>query len=501
MGLFVRKVRTASGAIAVQIVQKQRGVRTIVEHVGSAHTDEDLALLVEVARTKIQAGQLAFDLDALTDAPVTSAPTVVGCRARVLWEVLEGAYRELGFDQVGNQAFAQLVLGRVIEPTSKVDTIRVLSEHGLASPSLRTIWRTMKRSIAEDWRSQLARAAFAHATRGGPLTVVLYDVTTLYFEAEHEDALRKVGMSKERRVDPQILVGLLVDQGGFPLEVHAFEGNKGETLTLLPVLNQFRERHAATDVVVVAEAGMLSASNLNALEDAGFGFIVASRTSSAPYDLAEHFDTVGNLFDDGQVLETTRRMGTGPSARVRRVVWQYSRKREKRDNITLNKQIERAEQIADGRRAAKKDRFVKLGDKPSVDWARVEKARQYLGLKGYVTNLPALTVTGAEIVAAYHDLFQVEASFRMAKTDLRARPMFHHEKDSIDAHLTIVFAALAIARHLQHRTGVSIKRVIRALRPLRDVVINVQGHHVTATTPPDGEAAEILSRLRPPAGH
>ena len=76
MGLFVRKVRTASGAIAVQIVQKQRGVRTIVEHVGSAHTDEDLALLVEVARTKIQAGQLAFDLDALTDAPVTSAPTL-----------------------------------------------------------------------------------------------------------------------------------------------------------------------------------------------------------------------------------------------------------------------------------------------------------------------------------------------------------------------------------------------------------------------------------------
>ena len=213
------------------------------------------------------------------------------------------------------------MLARIIEPTSKADTIRVLAEIGVKSPSLRTIWRTLARLVEEDWRSQLADAALRKVTAAGALQVVMYDVTTLYFEAEHEDALRKVGMSKERRVDPQILVGLLVDQVGFPLEVHAFEGNRGETTTLLPVLNGFRKRYGNSDVVVVADAGMLSASNLNALEDAGFDFIVASR----------------------------------------RVVWQHSRKRDKRDNVTLNKQIDRAEQIAGGQRAPKKDRFVTLG--------------------------------------------------------------------------------------------------------------------------------------------
>ena len=499
----MRRVKTASGATAVQIVAKDRGVRRIVEHVGSAHDAEQLAVLLEVAKTKIQGGQLAFDLDALTPTPVTAPPSVVGSQSRVLWEVLEDAYAVLGFDRVGTDAFRRLVLARVIEPASKVDTIRVLADLGIGSPSLRTIWRTLARSVEEDWRAGFAKAAYAHAAgrAGGTLTMVLYDVTTLYFEVEKEDGLRKVGMSKERRVDPQILVGLLVDPSGFPLEVHAFEGNKAETRTLLPVLTAFRDRHQVTDLVVVADAGMLSAANLDALEDAGFRFIVGSRTSSAPHDLAPHFNRHGNLFEDGQVIETTRSMGKGVDARQRRVVWQWRFKREKRDNLTLNKQIERAEQIAAGTRPAKKDRFVTLGTKPGVNWARVEKAREYIGLKGYVTNLSTATASAAEIVAAYHDLFQVEATFRMAKTDLRARPMFASTADSIHAHLTVVFCALAISRHLYKTTGVTVRRIVRALRPLRDVTITIDGHELTATTPPTGEAADIIAALRPGVGH
>lgn len=136
--------------------------------------------------------------------------------------------------------------------------------------------------------------------------MVLYDVTTLHFENEDEDALRKVGMSKEHRVDPQVQVGLLVDPGGFPLEVHLFEGNKAETTTLIPVLEAFQARHGVTDMVVVADAGMLSAANLNALEDAGFSFIVGSRLTKAPYDLAEHFERRGDYFENGQILESSR---------------------------------------------------------------------------------------------------------------------------------------------------------------------------------------------------
>jgi len=354
----------------------------------------------------------------------------------------------------------------------------------------------LQRAQQRDYRGRIAQACFDHSVATTGLSLLLYDVTTLYFEAENEDTFRKVPMSKERRVDPQIVVGMLVTATGFPLDIASFTGNTAETRTLVPVLESFRERYRVDELTVVADAGMLSASNLNALEDAGFSFIVGSRISKAPYDLAEHFERHGTFFRDGQILESTRVMGTATAARERRVVYHYSWKREKRDNRTLTKQIERAEAIADGDRPVKKDRFVNLsGKQPGVDWDRVEQARQLLGLKGYVTNMAAEKLDGYQVVSAYHELFQVERSFRMAKTDLRARPMFHHQRDSIEAHLTIVFTALAVSRHLQERTGMSIRRIVQALRPLRDVTINISGHHVTATTPPTGDAAEILAHL------
>jgi len=167
-------------------------------------------------------------------------------------------------------------------------------------------------------------------------------------------------MSKERRVDPQIQVGLLVDPSGFPLEVSCFEGNTAETTTLLPVLRGFAERHQVSDMVVVADAGMLSAANLNALEDTGFSFIVGSRISKAPYDLAAHFDRHGNAFDDGQFLESTRIMGTGKAARARRVVHHYLFARHKRDDRAINAMVDRAEKVAAGKRPLKKDRFVRI---------------------------------------------------------------------------------------------------------------------------------------------
>ncbi len=127
----------------------------------------------------------------------------------------------------------------------------------------------------------------------------------------------------------------------------------------------------------------------------------------------------------------------------------------------------------------------------------MERARQLAGLKGYVTNIPTTTMTGAAVISAYHDLWQVEKSFRMAKSDLRARPIYHRTRDSIEAHLTIVFAALAISRHLQNQTGVSIKKLVRTLRPLRTVQIHLAGQTITATPTITPEARQILDHLPP----
>lgn len=278
----MRRVKTASGATAVQIVHK-RGRRVLsIEHIGSAHTDDERALLLQVAEERRHAGQLALDLgDAGVSAAGTSA-VVEGTSSLILWEVLNGLYDDLGLERLGDDAFRALVLARVIEPTSKADTVRVLTEIGVASPHRVTFMRCLKRVVERDYRAVIAQACHRHAIRGGSLAIVLYDVTTLHFEVEREDKLRKVGMSKERRVDPQVTVGLLTTGDGFPLEVDLFEGNKAETKTLIPVLTRFRDRHHARDLVVVADAGMLSAANLLALEDNGSASSSAPRPARSP---------------------------------------------------------------------------------------------------------------------------------------------------------------------------------------------------------------------------
>src|SRR5690606_25927802 len=172
-----------------------------------------------------------------------------------------------------------------------------------------------------------------------------------------------------------------------------------------PGADLLQERHGVSDMVVVADAGMLSASNLNALEDAGFSFIVGSRLTKAPYDLAEHFDRHGNYFTDGQILESARVMGTGKDARQRRIVYQWSFKRQNRDDRNINLMIAKAEKIATGAAPMRRTRFLKVtGATKELDQATIDRARQLAGLKGYVTNLPRKTMPGQAVIPAYHDL-------------------------------------------------------------------------------------------------
>lgn len=178
-----------------------------------------------------------------------------------------------------------------------------------------------------------------------------------------------------------------------------------------------------------------------------------------------------------------------------RAVWAHSAKRAARDGKTLPLQENRAKAVIAGEQAARTPQFATLKNGAhSLDEASLARARRLVGLKGYVTNMPAEVMPAAEVIASYHDLWQVEASFRMSKTDLRARPVFHPQRESIEAHLTIVFAALAIARHLQDLTGLS-KKIIRTLRPLQQITIRIAGHEHTAAEPTTPAAQKILNAL------
>ena len=193
-------------------------------------------------------------------------------------------------------------------------------------------------------------------------------------------------------------------------------------------------------------------------------------------------------------------MGTGKKARDRRVVWQWSFKRYRHDIQAINAMVERAEAVAAGKRALKKDRFVRIADAaPAVDWDLVKRAQNLAGLKGYVTNIDAQVLAGDHVVTAYHDLYQVERSFRMTKSDLAARPVFHRLRDSIEAHLTVVFVALAISREAQTRTGVSISKIVKTLRPLRTATITLGGRLIAVPPRVPEEAQRLLDDLE--GGH
>ena len=213
----------------MQIVHSSRRGSREIEHIGSAHDEVELELLKTVARQRLVAGQDELDLG-LDRTPEAGGPLpITSSRMGHLWDALGCAYDALGFDAAagGDPVFGQLVLARIIEPTSKLDSLRVMAEAGIEPVSYRTLKRRLQTYSAEGWREQLAAACARHAGLG-PATLVLYDVTTLYFETDTGDGFRESGFSKERRLEPQITVGLLTDATGFPLMVNAFEGNKAE---------------------------------------------------------------------------------------------------------------------------------------------------------------------------------------------------------------------------------------------------------------------------------
>jgi hypothetical protein len=226
------------------------------------------------------ADQLEFGLG--LDAPGLAGPLpITSSRMGHLLDALGRAYRVLGLAGAagGYDVVLQLVLARIIESASKSGSLRVLEEAGVTPMSYATVKRRLPAYAKVAWRQWLSTACAAHA-RLGPASLVLYDVSTLYFETDAGDGFREPGFSKERRLEPQITIGLLTGQDGFPLMISAFEGNKADTM--LPVIGKFMADCQLPDVTVVADAGMVSEANQKAIEAAGLSFILGVKIPGVP---------------------------------------------------------------------------------------------------------------------------------------------------------------------------------------------------------------------------
>jgi transposase len=349
-------------------------------------------------------------------------------------------------------------------------TIELLHRYFDVSYALRTVYRLLPQLITH--KEAIENAAYQTACThfGESFALVLYDVTTLYFEShEPDDELRARGFSKDdKSKQPQIVIGLLVTSQGFPLMHEVYKGNTFEGHTMLSVIKQFQQRHADTKPIIVADAAMLSRENLQSLEALGYQYIVGARLANATQSF---IDTIASTLtrQDGATIRLPY------PDRAYEVICTYSLQREKKDRRQFDKQIARAKELVTRQEPGKRAKFVKksLQDKTSfvLDEELKEKTEKLLGVKGYCTNIPQEVLSNDKIIAYYHDLWHIEQAFRLSKTDLKTRPIFHYTHEAIKAHSLLCFMALMMGKFLEIKTGLSLQRV-------RDILWNVHEAHL-----------------------
>ncbi len=459
---YIKVSRSASGAQTVQLATKYHGKTQILKHFGSAHTESELIQLKALANKALHSPEQQVDLFAQRFE--LKRVRVTGHAPIYFQELIAYYYRLLGFEDLGPILLFDLVLLRLYFPCSKLRSLRLLKTQFGKSYGIDAVYRLLPK-LADEQRGskdRLLKKLYDAQSRyyTSQLTVILYDVTTLYFEAARdEDEYKLPGYSKDgKNKDPQILVGLLANTEGFPMGYETFPGNTFEGQTLLVALQSWQKQFTTSKLRVVADAGMLSKLNTALLNKHDFDFIVGARLKSVPANLTKQLIAIKK---EDMAIETLVHDGN-------RLIVQYSAKRAKKDLHTLDKAVVKAQAIVDGKQSLKRRSKFLVIDEPSktaksLNQAAIDQDKALAGLKGYITNLTTNEASDEEVIAQYRELWHIEQSFRMSKHDLRARPIFHYKEDSIKAHLQIVIMALAIARLLEKDSGQSLQKTVEQL--------------------------------------
>lgn len=480
----IRKTKTASGATAVQVVRYRNRKLVVMKHVGSAHTEEEIRMLMNRAHVWLEQEDKQTSLFKKTEHRSTSLATAryEGVTYSFAHTVLVAVAERCGFTTNRDTLLLDLAFMRLIEPASKLRSIELLKRYFGIHYAERTVYRALP--AFEKRKVEMETIAVACATRiqKEDLAIVLYDVTTLYFETFASDELRVPGFSKDSKSQqPQIVVGLLVTRTGFPLGYEVFKGNTFEGKTMIPVLEAFAVAHGVTTPTVVADAAMLSHTNVAELKSRNLSYIVGARTGSCSTHVIEKAATALGQ-KDGTTVRMTSEHGD--------LIFSFSAKRYRKDTFEMEKQVARGRALVLRNEPGRRAKFVKKkeGDEYIIDEALIEKTKLLLGMKGYYTNIPATQLSDTEVIARYHDLWHVEAAFRMAKSDLATRPIFHHKEAAVRAHMVICFVALIMGRYIERRTRCSLRQFVDMLWSVTDArIVDTETGEVHILRSPVGE--------------
>jgi len=476
--VFIRRKKNKSGSISIQLIQKVGRVNKLVKSIGVGSTERELELLENIARFELENIQRQPSLfneseDILIDSFVSTLfnedITLEGPDL-----VFGSIYNELGYNELlrDGKYLKALVVSRVVMPGSKLRTVEYLNRHSKIDVGVHAIYKYLNKltdTVIE--RAQEITFKYTHQILDGQIGLVFYDMTTLYFEVEQEDDLRKIGYSKDgKHQHPQIMIGLLVSSNGYPIAYQIFEGNTAETKTLLPAIENLCNRYSIDKPVVVADAALLSNMNIKSLEENGFQYIIGGRIRSEKEVLRQQI--LNSQIEEGKPLEFETERG--------RLIVSFSSKRQKKDAYNRKRGLQKLEKkVATGKLTKESinnrgyNKYLKLeGDTiVQIDYNKFKADAKWDGLKGYNTNT---VLNSNEVIFAYSNLWVVEKAFRISKTDLKTRPIYHRKNHRIKAHICICFMAYTLYKELERRlilnkTKISIETAIKEIKDILQI--------------------------------
>lgn len=460
--MYVRRIKTR-GSTCFQIGKKVKGKFVLIKHVGGASTLEQIELLRLKAREELSQLKFANQIPLFSDLNVGNRAKLINWRITGFHQIFGHVYDTVGFP-VG--LLRDLVVTRIVYPKSKASTVRYFGQYLGINFSEDKIYRFLDTLN----KNELTKIAFDFVSKKNKgVALIFYDVTTLYFEANDEDDLRKRGYSKDHKNElPQIVIGLFVDKDGYPFDFDFYEGSTFEGHTFPKAVKALTVRYKFKNLVVVADAGMLSEKNINFLEAESLNYIVGARLKGLSEKLKEGI--FAHDFTKESIFETTFKIKIeSGETKDKRLIVDYSLKRAKKEYSNREKLIKKLEaKIATKKPLIKKSKYLILknqGAITGIDLKKVELDKRHDGLKGYWTNLKSKTKP-LGIIDQYHHLWRVEKAFRMSKSDLQERPVFHRKFERINGHLLICFCSLLVMKEVERilaPTKISLMKTIQIL--------------------------------------
>lgn len=456
-----RKVKNSSQNIGVQIGYYEKGNFKVKKHLGTTHNDVQLDNLVKEASRQVNklnssTKQLTLFKEKKIDLEKEFLKNYQPLEIKYSFahQQLKKYFDLIGYENLESDLLKDLALIRIIKATSKRESLKLLSQYFDINYSESLLYKAFKGFQKYKRQVEDINTQFATEKLNQDLTVMFYDVTTLYFESFKPKELQTLGFSKDNKFcQPQLVIGLVITDKGFPLTYHTYQGKKFEGHTMIPTIEQYLRKNKQNLITVVADAGMLSRINIVQLKQLGWKYIVGARLSNLS---KKCFDQIKkHNFSENGDLDINTKLG--------RLIISFSQKRFRKDNLDLEKSIEKAKSLVKNpSKMTSRYKYVKKDKKLeySLNNSLIDKRKVLLGLKGYYTNT---NYSIDRIISEYKNLWKIEQNFRVLKSDLACRPIYHWKPANIQGHLLVSFIALGVSKYIEISKQQSIKSYIKEI--------------------------------------